>query len=170
MPITITVEDGTGVANANSYLTVDAAREYALNRGVVLSTDDDEVAAELIKGFDYIETKECEFQGTRVFADTAFPRSGVEVNGVEIAETEMPKLLLAAQGQLSIAQANGIDPMPNFVAGDFVTEEKVGPLTTKFADPLEVGVAPKLGAVDAALAPLFGVCASTGFGFSTKRV
>lgn len=170
MPIAIVVEDGTGVAGANSYASVDTARAYAANRGVTLSSDDDVVAAQLIQGFDYIETKECEFQGTRVFVESAFPRRCVVVNGREIPETEIPSLLIAAQIQLVIAQANGINVMPNFVAADYVTEEKVGPLTTKYADPLSVGVAPKLGAVDAALAPLFGQCASGGLGIKTYRV
>lgn len=170
MPITIIVEDGTGVAGANAYANVADVRAYALNRGVTLSADDDVVSAQLIKAFDYVETKECEFQGVRVFAESAFPRIGVIINGVEIAETAIPNLLLAANGQLVIAQSNGIDITPNFIAADYVTEEKVGPLTTKFADPLKVGISPKLGAVDAALAPLFGACASTGFGFKTMRV
>jgi len=170
MPITITVEDGTGVANANAYSTVADVRDYALNRGVVLSDDDDKVSAQLINAFDYIETKECEFQGNRVFENSAFPREGVIVNGVTIAADAIPKLLIAASGQLVVAQSNGIDITPNFVAADYVTEEKVGPLTTKFADPTVVGMAPKLGAVDAALAPLFGVCASVGLGLRTVRV
>jgi hypothetical protein len=170
MPIVVNVEDGTGVTDANSYLSVAAVRDYAANRGFTLSVDDDVVAAQLIRSFDYVETKECDFQGERVFADSAFPRIGVVINNVEIAETAIPNLLFAATAQLVIAQANGVDIMPNFVAGDYVVEEKVGPLTTKFADPVLVGMGPKLGAVDAALAPLFGRCASPGFGLRTVRV
>lgn len=170
MPVVIIVEDGSGVADANSYASVDTAREYATNRGFTLSDDDDAVAAFLIRGFDYLETKECEYQGERIYAESAFPRVGVEINGVDIPSDEIPKLAVAAQLQLVIAQSNGIDIMPNFVAGDYVTEEKVGPLTTKFADPVLVGMGPKLGAVDAMLAPLFGQCVSSGFGLTTARV
>lgn len=170
MPIAIIVENGTGVDGANSYVAIDTAREFAANRGVVLSTDDDVVAAQLIRAFDYIETQECEFQGVRVYIESAFPREGVVINGVEIADNAIPNLLVAAQIQLVIAQANGIDIMPNFVAADYVIEEKTGPLTTKYADPLLVGVAPKLGAVDAMLAPLFGRCATAGLGLKTVRV
>lgn len=170
MPVVVIVEDGSGVPGANSYMDVETVREYAENRGFVLSDDDDAVSAQLIRSFDYIETKECDFQGVRVYAESAFPRQGVVINGVEIAADAIPALLIAAQAQLVIAQHNGIDIMPNFVAADYVTEEKVGPLTTKYADPLAVGIAPKLGAVDAMLAPLFGRCASVGFGLKTVRV
>lgn len=169
MAVVIIVEDGSGVADANSYITVADARIYAANRGVTLSDDDDTVATQLVRSFDYIETKECEFQGVRVYAESAFPRVGVIINGVEIAEDAIPKLLIAAQVQTVMALAGGIDILPNFVAADYVTEEKVGPLTTKYADPLAVGMGPKLGAVDAMLAPLFGQCAS-GFEVKTVRV
>lgn len=170
MPIVVIVEDGTGVADANSYMSVETVRQYAANRGFTLSADDDVVSAQLIRGFDYIEVKECDFQGERVYAESAFPRIGVVINGVEISESAIPNLLLAAQSQLVIAQANGIDIMPNFVAADYVVKEKVGPLETQYADPLKVGISPRLGAVDAALAPLFGQCASPGIGLRTIRV
>jgi hypothetical protein len=170
MPIVVIVEDGTGVADANSYMSVETVRGYAANRGFTLSADDDVVSAQLIRGFDYIEAKECDFQGERVYAESAFPRIGVVINGVEISESAIPNLLLAAQSQLVIAQANGIDIMPNFVAADYVVKEKVGPLETTFADPVLVGIGPKLGAVDAMLAPLFGRCASPGLGLRTVRV
>lgn len=170
MPIEVIVEDGTGVADANSYMSIETVRHYAANRGFTLSAENDVVAAQLIRGFDYIETKECEFQGERVYAATAFPRSGVVINGVEIADNAIPNLLTSALGHLVIAQNNGIDIMPNFVAGDYIVKEKTGPLETTFADPILVGMGPKLGAVDAALAPLFGRCASPGLGFRTMRV
>lgn len=170
MPIAITVEDGSGVVGANSYVSIEDAREYAANRGYVLSDEDDVVAAQLIRAFDYIEAKECEFQGERIYIESAFPRRDVRINGVDLPINRIPSLLIAAQVQLAIAQLNGIDIMPNFVAADYVTKEKVGPLETTYADPVLVGIAPKLGAVDAMLAPLFGRCASGGMGIRTVRV
>ncbi|WBF76993.1 hypothetical protein PSV3_00292 [Septimatrevirus PSV34] len=52
MAITIVVEDGSGVTNANSYVSVADARIYASNRGVELPLDDDELAAMLIRSTD----------------------------------------------------------------------------------------------------------------------
>ena len=170
MPILITPEDGSGILDANSYVSIEDARKYAVNHGYVLSDEDDVVAVQLIKAFDYIEAKECEFQGTRLYIESAFPRRDVRLNGADLPINSIPSLLIGAQVQLVIAQHNGIDIMPNFVAADYVTKEKVGPLETTYADPLSVGIAPKLGAVDAMLAPLFGRCASGGMGIRTVRV
>jgi hypothetical protein len=55
-------------------------------------------------------------------------------------------------------------------AADYVTEETVGPITTKYANPVQVGVRPKLGLVDSLLAPLFGSCGETGFSLKSVRV
>lgn len=63
MAITIVVEDGSGVTNANSYVSVADARIYASNRGVELPLDDDELAAMLIRSTDYLEAQACRFQG-----------------------------------------------------------------------------------------------------------
>ena len=49
MAITITVEDGSNVANANSFVTIAEARSYAVERGVTLSATDDDVAVQIIK-------------------------------------------------------------------------------------------------------------------------
>lgn len=170
MPIVIIPEDGSGVSGANSYVSVADARAYAADRGHSLSDDDDVVAAQLIRASDYLEAKECEFQGERVFPARAFPRRGVRINGADLPADSVPSLLIAAQIQLVIAQLGGIDIMPNFVAADYVTKEKVGPLEMTYADPVAVGIAPRLGAVDAMLAPLFGRCASSGMGIRTIRV
>ncbi|WEM33665.1 head-tail adaptor [Pseudomonas phage PSA-KC1] len=57
MAITIVVEDGSGVTNANSYVSVADARIYASNRGVELPLDDDELAAMLIRSTDYLKRR-----------------------------------------------------------------------------------------------------------------
>jgi hypothetical protein len=172
MAIQIIVEDGSGVANANSYQTVPQARQYALNRGVELSNDDDVVAGQLISGTDYLETFACDFQGSRSSSTQAlqWPRIDVKLYGDDLPSNVIPNLLQSALNQLVIAQESGIDLQPNYSANDFVIKEKVGPLETVYADPLNVGLKPNLTAVDALLAPLFGQCASSGFGFKTVRV
>lgn len=63
MPISIIVEDGTNVSNANSYNSIVELRSFALDRGVTLSSVDDEVATMAIKATDYLETKAEEYKG-----------------------------------------------------------------------------------------------------------
>lgn len=170
MAIEIIIENGSNVANANSYVSVADARTYAANRGVALSIDDDEVAKLLIKATDYLESKACEYQGSPTNSDQAlaWPRICVSLNGADVLSDSIPKKLKDAQIQTAMAISEGFEPLGNVSAGDYVVEETVGPITTKFADPSKVGVAPKLHGVDALLAPLCGKCA--GIGLKTVRV
>lgn len=176
MAITIVVEDGTGKADANSYVDVAAARQYALNRGVTLG-DDDDIAAQLINATDYLAQFECEYVGYRTTDEQAlsWPRTDAYYGGgcsgkLICGPNEIPKQIKDAQCQAVIAQFNGFELMPNYSATNFVTEETVGPITTKYADPLAVGVKPTLTAVDTMLAPLFGKCATSGGMLKTVRV
>ncbi len=174
MAIVITVEDGSNIPDANSYLSVAQAREYAGNRGLELSVDDDEVAAQLIVGMDYIEARECDFQGYRTYEDQvlSWPRTSVILNCKAYAVDAIPSQLKGALAQLVMAQENGIDISPNSSSDDFITSAKVGPLSVSFADPTKFGsdLSPNLTAVNALLAPLFGTCETQSFSLMTVRV
>lgn len=165
MTIDIIVEDGSDVANANSYADVAAARAYASARGVVLPADDDEVAAMLIRSNDYLEAQACRYQGKQSSSLQAlqWPRTGVLLNGDELPSNVIPKSLIAAQIQLSMAINAGFDLQPNISPQDYVIKEKVDVIETQYADPLAVGILPTFTAVNALLAPLFGECGSGKF-------
>lgn len=173
MAITITVEDGSNVANANSFVTLVEARSYAEARGVTLPVADDSLAVMLIKACDYLEAQANRYQGEIANESQAlqWPRIDVYISGSETAfpSNAIPKQLKSAQSSLVVAISEGVDIMPNYSAADFVTEETVGPITTKYADPTKVGIVPTLTAVDSLLAPLFGSTA-TGFALRTMRV
>lgn len=171
MAITIVVEDGSGVANANSYVSVADARVYATNRGTELPSNDDEVAAMLIRATDYLEAQECRYQGKRTSPTQAlaWPRTGVFLNCDEVPSNVIPKSLIAAQVQLAMAINAGFDLQPNISPQDYVTREKVGPIETEYADLSKVGIAPTLTSVEALLQPLFG-STMTGFALRTFRV
>lgn len=172
MAIVITVEDGTQIPDANSYVSVADARAYAANRGVTLSSDDDEVAADIIKATDYLEAQACRYQGrpTSPTQSLQWPRTGVFLNCDEIPSNAIPKSLIGAQVQLVMAIAAGFDLQPNISPQDYIVKEKVGPIETQYADPLAVGIMPTFGAANALLAPLFGECANSGWTLRTRRV
>ena len=156
MAIVIVVEDGTGVADANSYVTVDGARAYALNRGVTLSTDDDVVAAQLVRATDYLEA--LEFKGAKVDEGQSlnFPRSNIYINCKLLDSATIPKKLISAQCQLVIEQFNGLELQQTTTPDMFVIEETVASLTEKYANPVQTGVLPTFTAVNALLASLIG--------------
>lgn len=158
MAVTIVVEDGTGVANANSYVTLAEARAYAEQRGIALSSDDDELGALLVKATDYLESRECDYQGkkTNCAQPLAWPRDCVVLCCEDLADNVIPAQLKNAQIALVIAQHSGVVLLPNVAPTDYVIEEKVGPITTKYADPASVGIATQMPGVEALLQPLFG--------------
>lgn len=166
MAILIVVETGAGLSDSNAFVSVSDARTYATNRGIALPADSDQVAAMLIQATDYIESKSCQFGGVPTIDTQAlcWPRKGWYPKGSDtpFPDDAIPKNLVSAQCALVIAVSQGISLLPNTSAADYVTEETVGPITTKYADPIAVGVTPNLGAADALLAPLFGYCGQGG--------
>lgn len=171
MSITIIIEDGTQVANANSFVSVANARIYAVNRGVALPSSNDDLGIMLIKATDYLQAQANRFKGERVSADQAleWPRKCVYLYDALVPSNVIPKSLISAQIELAMVINAGLTLQPNFVPGDYVVKEKVGPIETQYSDPLRVGIESKFTAVDALLSLLFK-SNSTGFSLTTIRV
>lgn len=170
MTISIVVEDGAIITDANSYVTVAELEAYASKRLKVLPDSADEKAVLLIKAADYLETKSEAYKGSKVSAlqELAWPRYPVEIEGFSIASNEIPTALKKAQLIAALLTNDGFDLMPNLQASDIVTEERIGPITTKYADPLRVGIDPKPTELESVIAPLLSV--SSGFALQTVRV
>lgn len=157
------VEDGTGVANANSYADLTTLRAYALARGVTLSADDAVLEAQATNAMDYLDTK-----GLGLLS-LSFPLDNDKLcNRVPLAETLAR--LSQAQGQLCMEQHVGVDLSPTRTDA-FVTEETVGPITTKYSDRIGggAGTDPMMLTVDSLLKPLLRACGQPGL-FQTVRV
>lgn len=157
MPIEIIVEDGTGTINANSYASVIDARKYAADRNIELPASDDIVAGYLIEAMDFLESKALLFQGESsfYFQSLTWPRAGVIVGTAILLDNVVPKNIIKAQCALVIALNQGLVLMPNLTPQDYVIEEKVDVITTKYADPSSNGGLPTFTGVDALLLPFF---------------
>lgn len=152
MAVDLIVEDGTGVADANSYATVDECRTFAAQRLVDLPEEDDEVAVMLIQAFQYFERLDDRFSGTRVFLDSVFPRKDLRVLGTLLPDDSIHTRVKAAQCQLVLEQVAGADLFASTSAADYIIRERVGPIDTTYADPsLFGGVTLTFPAVDAFL-------------------
>ena len=126
----LVVEDGTGIVGANSYITVDELRTYALDRGVSFTAApqsgvDPAVAVYtpfLIRACDYIEAQRYQFAGYAALPETqelCFPRLGIYVNFNWQGAQELaliPAQLKKAQAQLVLEQLNGITILPSQAA------------------------------------------------------
>lgn len=102
--MTITVEDGSIVAGANSYVDVTDCGTFLTSRGNTVWADEDVTLQEaaLLRAADYLEQKyKLRWKGYKVSADhpfLSFPRYGVyDEDGYSYSETEIPQLLIDAQ-------------------------------------------------------------------------
>lgn len=151
----LTIEDGSGVAGANSYIDVAEARAYAAARGLTLPAADDEVEALLIKAMDFIEAYRGDFQGLKTAATNPlqWPRSGVILDGYPLAENVIPQVLKDAQAQLAI-DAQDMDLMPTGTGREVVMEQ-VDVIQVQYAETGNSNPQPIFTKAEALLKPLF---------------
>lgn len=166
--MTIIVEDGSDVPDANSYVSLDNARTYAVSRGFVLPSDDALATVNLMLAMDYLEAQSLRYQGEKTSADQSlqWPRKYVTVDRRAFPEDQIPKQLVTAQCWLACQSGTGVDLMPNYV-GVGIKSEKLGPLETVFSDTVNPTGAAILPYADSLLKPLYG---SNGFFLTSVRV
>lgn len=167
--MTLIIEDGTVVPNANTYVNVAEVRAFASARGITVPAanpaGDTEIEQALITAMDYLQNTQC-YQGSQYDSENQsleWPRSGVYFDGALYSYAAIPKKLKEAQIRLALEVLAGVVILPNTVASDYVVEETVGPITTKYANPTSVGIAPNFPMIDALLLPLLGTNCKHGF-------
>ena len=107
----LTIEDGLGVANADSYITEVDAQALALLYGITLPTVVAEAETALRQGYLNLNTHERQLQGSRVYAIQTgiFPRKNVYANGFLIDSDSIPDDVKLAQLYAASAIAGGVD-------------------------------------------------------------
>ena len=162
------VEDGTLIPDANTYVSADEVTEFALARGVTLPVG---AATEvlIIKAMDWLESLSARYQGAIVSEtqELQWPRSGVVLNGYEIADTVIPKALKKALCQVVMDLFSGIDPQANFAATPAVIKEKVDVLETTYSELTQDSI-PYLRKAFDFLEPLFGAAAAGGVYYAVR--
>lgn len=150
------VENGTIVANANSYSSRAQIIAYALARGITLP-DSDATDANAIAAMDYLLKYQGRWKGQLVDAGVQsldWPRDCVRIGAYDVPDDGIPVALVNAQSQLAIYASQGISLMPVSGADAFVKREKIGPIETEFSEAVELraGTLPTFPVVDALLA------------------
>jgi hypothetical protein len=160
------IEDGSIVADASSYVTLDEARAFALARGITLPADDASLEVLVIKTMDWLESMRAKYQGVKVSEtqELQFPRVGVVAEGFEVAETAIPTLLKKAQNQAIMDMFAGLDPLVSSDGTAQVLREKVDVIETQYAEGQGNGLVPFLRKATNFLAPLLN---GSGAGLST---
>lgn len=156
--VTLTVEDGTIVADSNSFVDEAAIIAFALNRGVVLpATSDaelDAVAVLGIKASDYL--KAMAWRGEVVDANQSmpWPRKNLNVTP-SFAENAVPRAVIEAQLQLALIVNSGTSLLPTSSGAGILIKEKVGPIENMYSEKAGVSLKglPILPGVTALLEP-----------------
>lgn len=164
------VEDGSNVANANSYAELAYIKAYAQLRGITLAADA-VIENQVALAMDYLESKRNNYQGLKTYPDQSlqFPRNYLVIDSNEFPNNAIPKELKNALSQLVIEIENGISILPTINEAP-IKRETVGPITTEYAVNPGTGLEPIIFSVEALLQPLFKNSTSSGFGVKFMRV
>lgn len=109
--MSITVEDGTGVTNANSLVTRQEYIDYASAVGTTI-TDDTDADEELIDAMRVIDSVEDKLQSVRMERDQSlsFPRASMYIDGWYWPSDEIPDVAKNAQMEIALYIHAGNDP------------------------------------------------------------
>lgn len=138
--VTLVVEDGTIVADANSFVDEQTVVTYAMMRGVTLPFSSDEekdaVAILAIQAMDYLRF--VPWRGEPVDEDqtTPWPRKNM---GISYPEDKVPPSVVDAQLQLTLLVNAGTILVNNSSGMGFLIKEKIGPIENVYSE--KVGVA-----------------------------
>lgn len=159
MAITIIVEDGTGVASANSYITESEYDTFLTDHGLSDSRTGDAKLSGLINGYDYVNAQDAKFSGTRADAiqTGSFPRIGSSIYGSSIASDVIVQNVKDGQAQYAYDSSNS--DLYNVGTGQRITKEKVDVLEVEYADTTSSNPQPTFERADNYLKPLY---ANTG--------
>ena len=141
------IEDGSNVANANSFATTGELQAYATLRSLTIPASTADLEPLLVKAADYLFSLEDDFKGSRTNTTQVmpFPRDYITVFDLDISGT-IPDILKQAQCRIAYdAIANDLQATG---AGRVVKKEGVGPLVVEYGDD---GVSDPQVNLDAAL-------------------
>lgn len=144
------VEDGTGKDDAQTYVTAEEARDFALLRGETLSATDSVVEVLLVKAMDWLEGQDWKGTPTSETQALAWPRE--DVDGYD--NNEIPTKLKNAQCQL-VLEALVYDLAPSG-DGKQVIKEKVDVIETEYAPASTSAPIPAFPKVEAWIKTLIG--------------
>lgn len=161
------LEDGTGKADANSYVSAEDARAYAALRGLTLpavGSAVDPVESALVLASDYLEslrwigvkaTMTQALKWPRVFTSPvdgyAYACDFQLGDSIDPSYLIVPAKLKVAQSQLVVEQlVNSIVLQPSTVGGtQFITREKVDVIETSYSERYGTLSTPTMPKVDA---------------------
>lgn len=169
--VALIVEDGSIVANANSYNSVADIRNYASDRGITLPIENDTVASFAISAMDWLRQNDNKWKGEIVstIQTLAWPRKNVIIGYTVLPSDKIPTQIKSAQCQLCVYASQGILLTPATHTEKFLKREKLGPLEQEYSETLAkyFGTLPGFPFVDSLISDLLR---SGGAAIRTVRI
>jgi hypothetical protein len=176
--MTLIVEDGTGLPDAESYVSVEDAQTYAERRGLDFDVSPpDDLEAALRRATTWIDaTYGPRFGGTRKNGRAQalqWPRAdATDAYGEDVPDDEVPVEVVHATIEAAVrelATPGGLNP--DYVGTERVVREKVGDLEVQYADGKGGAddARPVISVIDGILAPLIGGASGVGLFGSAAR-
>ena len=125
----LTVEDGSIVTGADSYISVADFQAYNTARGYTLTGDEEQL---LLRAMLYVE--QLSFKGYKLTKaqPLQWPRNGVSIDGFEVTTSEIPQQLIDLQCEVALAIDGGDDPLGTIDRA--VKREKVDVIEVEYQD------------------------------------
>lgn len=103
------IEDGTGVANAVTYITPAQVSAFALARGITLAQSGDSLEPFIMQATDFFEAYGDQFKGYKeqFVNDLQFPRTDLYLNGYLVESQTIPQVTLDCLCSLTIDAVQG---------------------------------------------------------------
>jgi hypothetical protein len=147
----LTVEDGSIVAGADSYLSLADARTDATNRGLTLSADDTIAESQLRQAYYYLTSNyERLMQGFRVSAEQTgmMPRNFMEAYGFHVANDSIPTAFKQAQVNVAAVVAGGADMNAAQTGQDLASFSVDGVYSESYRTDSRTVLTPKIASVE----------------------
>lgn len=164
----LTVENGTIVAGADSYVSLTSARAIASAIGLTLPVADADAEVALRNGRLYVDGHEAQFSGQRVSQTQplAWPRQSAVLYGYYWSPGGIPPALIDAQVMAASAIAGGANPWAVDDGKAVASEAVAGAVSISYHYNGKTGAGVRLTQADQALQPLL----ANGYGgFSVGR-
>ena len=168
----LVVESGMGLADADSFISLEGARAFAAKYGITLPTNDEAAEVALRQGCQYVELQQKCFSGSRLTTTQAlsWPRTGAtNVYGVEYADGDMPAQLGYAQVYAAAEYAAGTDVRATDDGKAIASEEVTGAVAVSYFNNGKTGGEVVITRAMDALSPLLVVSGNNGFEFRVGR-
>lgn len=130
----LTVEDGTIIENADSYISLEDARALACKWGIDLPVNDLDAEVALRQGGAYIDMLEPSISGYRtdVSQSMTWPRTYACKYNIDVASDDIPNDIKLAQVTAAVTYGEGVDVRPLSDGLSIQSEEIAGAIKTSY--------------------------------------